>query len=193
MNYPLQHHTNQPESMMNHLKYLFAVCAAALLSACASPVEPSHYANEKPKLDLQQYFNGTLDAWGMFQDRSGKVVKRFTVVMRCTWVGDVGTLDEDFTYSDGSKQKRVWTLRKVAPDRYIGTAPDVVVEAIGITTGNVLHWQYVLALPVDGKVYDVKFNDWMYLMDDRVMLNRAAMSKFGFHLGDVTLSFTKRP
>ena len=32
----------------------------------------------------------------------------------------------------------------------------------------------------------------MYLMDDRVMLNRAAMSKWGVHLGDVTLSFTKR-
>ncbi|CAL62557.1 Conserved hypothetical protein; putative exported protein [Herminiimonas arsenicoxydans] len=179
--------------IMKQLKYLFAVCATVLLAACASPVEPSHYANEKPKLDLQQYFNGTLDAWGMFQDRSGKVVKRFTVVMRCTWVGDTGTLDEDFSYSDGSKQKRVWTLRKVAPDRYIGTAPDVVGEAIGITAGNVLHWQYVLALPVDGKVYDVQFNDWMYLMDDRVMLNRAAMSKFGFHLGDVTLSFSKRP
>jgi hypothetical protein len=129
----------------------------------------------------------------MFQDRSGKVVKRFTVVMRCKWDGDVGTLDEDFTYSDGSKQKRVWTLRKVAPNRFIGTAPDVVGEAIGITAGNTLHWNYVLSLPVDDKVYEVNFDDWMYQMDDRVMLNRAAMSKFGFALGQVTLSFTKRP
>lgn len=178
---------------MKQLKFLFAVCATALLTACASPVTPADYANEKPTLDLQQYFNGTLDAWGIFQDRSGKVVKRFAVVMRATWDGDVGTLDEDFTYSDGSKQKRVWTLRKVAPDRYIGTAPDVVGEAVGTTAGNVLHWEYVLALPVDGTVYNVKFSDWMYLMDERVMLNRAAMSKFGVHLGDVTLSFAKRP
>lgn len=29
------------------------------------------------------------------------------------------------------------------------------------------------------------------LMNDRVMLNRAVMSKFGIHLGDVTLSFYK--
>ena len=27
---------------------------------------------------------------------------------------------------------------------------------------------------------------------DRVMLNKASMSKFGVHLGEVTLSFTKR-
>ena len=32
----------------------------------------------------------------------------------------------------------------------------------------------------------------MDLLDERVMLNRAAMSKFGVRLGDVTLSFFKR-
>jgi hypothetical protein len=68
----------------------------------------------------------------------------------------------------------------------------VVGEAIGKVGGNSLRWQYVLALPVDGKVYNVNFDDWMYLMDERVMLNRAVMSKFGFRLGEVTLSFTKR-
>ena len=178
--------------MMKFLKTLFLIATLALLGACASSHEPSLYAAEKPLLDLKQYFNGTLDADGIFQDRSGKVVKRFHVVMTCTWAGDVGTLDEDFTYADGTTQKRVWTLRKVAPDRYIGTAPDVVGEAVGITAGNALRWQYVLALPVDGSVYNVDFDDWMYLMNDRVMLNRAKMSKFGFALGEVTLSFSKR-
>ncbi len=43
------------------------------------------------------------------------------------------------------------------------------------------------------KVYNVSFEDWMFLMDDKVMLNRAEMSKFGFKLGEVTLSFSKRP
>jgi hypothetical protein len=32
----------------------------------------------------------------------------------------------------------------------------------------------------------------MYLMNDRVMLNRATMSKWGVTLGEVTLSFLKR-
>jgi len=163
-----------------------------LLAGCSTTITPADYAMEKPMLDLKTYFNGTVDAWGMFQDRSGKVIKRFTVVMHCHWEGDTGTLDEDFTYSDGTTQKRIWTLKKVGPDRYIGTAADVVGEAIGTVGGNSLRWQYVLALPVDGKVYNVNFDDWMYLMDERVMLNRAVMSKFGFRLGEVTLSFTKR-
>jgi len=38
----------------------------------------------------------------------------------------------------------------------------------------------------------VDLDDWMYLIDDRVMLNRATMSKFGVRLGEITLSFTKR-
>ncbi|HEU4817425.1 DUF3833 domain-containing protein [Janthinobacterium sp.] len=175
--------------------YTRGMAAALLLAlaACSTPPLPAMYAQELPKLDLQQYFNGTLDAHGIFQDRSGKVVKRFTVVMRASWAGDTGTLDEDFTYSDGSRQRRVWTLRKTAPGRFIGTAPDVIGEAIGEVAGNALRWQYVLALPVDGTVYHVDFEDWMFLMDEKVMLNRAAMSMFGFSLGAVTLSFSKRP
>ena len=50
----------------------------------------------------------------------------------------------------------------------------------------------MLALPVDDKVYNVDFDDWMFLMDDKVMLNRSYMSKWGFNLGEVTLTFVKR-
>jgi hypothetical protein len=49
-----------------------------------------------------------------------------------------------------------------------------------------------LALPVEGTVLNVQMDDWMYLMNDRVMLNKARMTKLGIHLGDVTLSFTRR-
>ena len=170
----------------------FAFLASLLITACSS-IAPDIYQAEKPVLELDQYFNGTLDAWGMFQDRSGKVIKRFGVVMRCTWTGDTGTLDEDFTYADGTKEKRVWTIRKLGGGRYVGTATDVLGEAQGMASGNALNWKYVLKLPVDGKVMEVNFDDWMYLMDDKVLLNRAEMSKFGFRLGDVTLSFTRRP
>ena len=161
------------------------------LLGCAE-VEVANYAAEKPELDLARYFNGTLDADGMFQDRSGKVVKRFHVVIAASWQGDTGTLDERFTYSDGSTQRRVWTVTRHDAHRYSGRADDVVGEAVGEARGNALRWKYAMALPVDGKVYEVDFDDWMFLMDDRVMLNRSVMSKFGFRLGEVTLSFRRR-
>lgn len=165
--------------------------SALALGGCASQ-QIDQYANEKPVLDLQQYFNGTLDAYGVFTDRSGAVVKRFTVVMVCTWAGNEGTLDEDFSYSDGTKQRRIWRLTKLADGRYTGRADDVVGQAQGQTRGNAFYWTYTMALPVDGTVYEVQFDDWMYLVDDRVMLNKATMRKFGIRLGEVTLSFTKR-
>lgn len=41
-------------------------------------------------------------------------------------------------------------------------------------------------------MYNVDFDDWMFLMDERVMLNRSVMSKWGFRLGELSLSFYKR-
>lgn len=168
-----------------------SAASAALLSGCASP-QATDYAAERPVLDLRTYFNGTLDAYGMFTDRQGRVVKRFSVVMVCRWQGDEGVLDEDFSYADGSRQRRIWHLRKTADGRYTGRAEDVVGEAQGQASGNAFHWNYTLSLPVDGKVYDVQMDDWMYLVNDRVMLNKATMRKFGWRLGEVTLSFFKR-
>ncbi len=172
-------------------RLLAAVLSLALLGACSTP-QVSDYAAETPPLELRDYFNGRLDAYGIFTDRSGKVVKRFTVVMDGTWTGDQGVLDEAFTYSDGSTQRRIWRLTRHANGRYTGQADDVVGMAEGQQSGNAFNWRYTLALPVDGRVIEVQFDDWMYLMNNKVMLNTASMRKWGIGLGQVTLSFVKR-
>jgi hypothetical protein len=177
------------------LKSFAVIACASFLLACTSP-NVQQYVNEKPTLELSDYFSGTIDAYGIFTDRSGEVKKRFTVLIKADWkVVDgkkVGTLDESFDYSDGTKQKRIWTLIEQSPGKYIGRAADVVGDAQGDLAGNALNWTYTLALPVDGTIYHVQFNDWMYLVSPKVMLNKAKMSKFGIELGEVTLSFHKR-
>ncbi len=165
--------------------------SALVLTGCASAPVPGDYAKETPTLDLRTYFNGPLLAHGLFTDRGGRVVRRFIVKLKGTWTGDVGVLEEDFEYSDGAKERRVWTLRYLGDGRYSGTAGDVLGEAQGQAAGNAFRWAYTLKLPVDGSVYEVNFDDWMYLVDERIMLNKAKMSKFGFGLGEVTLSFQK--
>ena len=172
------------------MKSLFAAVFCLGLTACAGG-GVSQYQAEKPVLDIRQYLNGRLQAWGMFQGRDGRVEKRFQVVIDAAWQGDVGTLDEHFTWSDGSTSRRVWTLTRQADGSYRGRADDVVGEAVGELAGNALRWRYVLTLPVGDKTYHVDFDDWMFLIDDKVMLNRSTMSKWGFHLGEVTLSFSK--
>ncbi len=174
-------------------RFVFAtlIAATALMVGCASPA-PADYAAERPVLDLKTYFNGEFVAHGLFTDRSGKVARRFVVQMTGSWQGRNGTLDERFTYSDGATERRVWRLTDEGNGRWTGRADDVLGVAEGQSAGNALNWRYTLKLPVDGKVVEVQFDDWMYLMDERVMLNKAVMSKFGIRLGEVTLSFYKK-
>lgn len=176
---------------MNRRRWLLAAVSTPwLIAGCASPT-PADYTAELPRLDLREYFDGTLTAYGIFTDRSGRVVRRFTVRMDCRWQGDDGVLDEHFSYSDGTTQRRVWRLKRHADGRYTGTADDVIGEAAGQVAGNAFRWRYTLALPVDGRVWHVQFDDWMFLVDERVMLNKAVMSKLGIRLGEVTLAFTR--
>lgn len=175
-----------------NLKSIFASLGTAVLTACGS-VDVEQYATEKPTLELSRFFDGTMDAWGIFQKRSGVVARRFHVEIQATWSSqDEGMLDEQFTYSDGEKQRRVWTLKRQPDGTWHGTADDVVGVATGRISGNALHWTYVLRLPVDGKEYLVNFDDWMWQLDADSMMNRSTMSKFGVDLGEVTLFFRKR-
>ncbi|ART79576.1 DUF3833 domain-containing protein [Oceanisphaera avium] len=155
------------------------------LMSCSSKIDD--YANTTPRFELDKYFNGQLSAHGMIQDRSGKVLRRFSVAMVGSWQGNKGTLEEDFVYDDGEKQRRVWQIEKTADGHYTGTAGDVVVPATGQTQGYALNWRYTLAVPVEGKVWHINFNDWMYQLDEKRVLNRAEMTKFGFKVGEVTL------
>ena len=168
--------------------------AAGMLAGCAS-VTPADYRGEKPELALEQYFNGPLSADGVVFNRSGKVIKRFHVDMVGEWKGGEGTLTEHFLYSDGTRSERVWHLRRLPGEgpqrRYEGSAGDVVGTAAGYAQGNAFHWQYTLALPVGTHTYDMHMDDWMYLMNEQVLLNRTEMSKFGIRVASIFISFHK--
>lgn len=165
--------------------------AALALAGCAA-VAPQDYARDKPVLDLREYFTGRVDAWGVVQDRSGRILKRMVVEIDGAWKGDTGTLDERFTYADGTKETRVWTIRKDG-NRYTGTAADVVGEARGEAAGNALRWNYVLdARREGGGTIHLDMDDWMWLVDERTLVNRTTFSKFGIRFGEVTIFFRKR-
>jgi uncharacterized protein YjbJ (UPF0337 family) len=160
------------------------------LAGCASS-DMTQYANEKPRLDLAQYFGGQTTGWGMVQDRFGNITRRFVVQIEGRFEGDQGTLDEKFEWSDGEKQQRIWRLKKVGNNQWSGQADDVIGQATGDISGNVLRWQYTLAVPVKGTTLHMQFDDVMVLIDEQVMLNRAVFSKWGIRLGEVSLSFRK--
>lgn len=178
--------------MRNLMKLITLGVLVSLLNLGCSSTSAKIYQNEKPVLKLEEYLAGEFVAHGIFTDRWGVVKKRFVCNIVGTWDGTVLTLDESFVYSDGTTQKRIWSIRKTGENTFEGTAGDVVGKARGESGGNALYWEYTMALDVDGTVYNVQFEDWMYLMDDKVMLNKSVMKKFGITLGEVTLSFYKK-
>lgn len=170
----------------------FGLSATLLASGCATQ-NIQAYRNITPTLNMHEFFSGKIDGWGMFQGRNGEVKKRFYVDINATHEGDnVIVLDEKFSWADGSKSQRIWRLTEQSNGVWVGTAGDVIGEATGEVVGNTLHWNYVLALPVEDKTYQVDFDDWMYLINDDVMLNRSVMKKFGVELGSVTLSMHRK-
>lgn len=163
--------------------------ALILLAGCTTSVRD--YAGREPHLDLKAYFDGPLVAWGIVQNRSGEVTRSVRVDLVGRWEGDTGVLEEDFVWSDGELQRRVWTFRKLDEHRYVGTADDVVGEAHGEAFGHALRWRYTLALPWNDGTVNVVLDDWMWLIQDNVLVNRSEIRKFGVRVGEVTLFFQK--
>lgn len=165
------------------------LATAAVLSGCAASMKPEDFANKQPRLVIEDYFLGKTKAWGMFIDRFGNLKREFVVDITGTWDGKQLVLDERFVYSDGERETRVWTIAKQDDNTYTGTAGSVVGIAKGKSFGNALNWAYDFDLKVGDGTLRVHFNDWMFLQPDGVLLNVADVSKFGVHLGTVTLSF----
>ena len=171
------------------MKKFLLIGAMMSLFGCAPDV--SVYKDEKPTLSIAEYLNGNVEAWGIVEDYSGTVVSRFHVKMVGKWKGKTGTLSEDFTYSDGEKQKRLWNLELLDNGEFKGTAADVIGEMHGKTAGNAAAMQYVLELPIKGTTYRFTFDDRLYLLNDTYLINRAKMKKFGITVAELTLFFKK--
>ena len=172
-------------------KILFMSAFMFLLTGCSSNMKTEDFIGQQPKLIIEDYFSGETKAWGMFHDRFGNLKRQFLVDIEGTWDGDILVLDENFLYADGETDKRIWKIKKIDKNTYTGIADDVIGEAQGKSHGNALSWTYFMNLKVGDNFYKVKFDDWMYLQPNGVLLNRAEVSKWGIQLGVVTLSFLR--
>ncbi|HBD12325.1 MAG TPA: DUF3833 domain-containing protein [Porticoccaceae bacterium] len=170
---------------------LLGIAMSLLISGC-STTRVDAYREFQPKLDLREYFDGEVIAWGVLQNWRGQMTRHFTVHMVATWNGNVCTLEERFDYNDGETDERTWTITELEDGRYVGDAGDIVGKASGQAAGNALNWHYTLALPVDGKVYHINFDDWMWQLNDEILVNRAVMKKFGFKVAELSIFFQKK-
>ena len=151
------------------------------------------FTNKGPEFIPQKYFNGSLTAYGMVKDRSGKIIKTFKGELVGSWdENGVGTLDEKFVYDNGEKQTRVWTLTPTGNKTFIGTAGDIVGEAQMLANGNTVVIDYTMRVPYNDSTIDINVKDWLHLQEDGVILNHSKMKKFGFTVGELVITIIKQ-
>jgi len=170
---------------------LAAGVASATATACASSSSLEQFQAAPRQLVLEEYFLGETTAYGLFEDRFGKVRRQFKVDIVGELEGDRLTLTEEFFYDDGERETRIWEIDVLGDGRYRGTAGDVTGIAEGQVSGNAFNWKYKVDLKVGGSTWNVGFNDWMFLMQDDVLLNRAYVTRYGIEIGQVTIAFRK--
>lgn len=170
---------------------IWAAAMVVVLAGCTGKPALEDEKLSTRNLNLEEFFEGRTVAYGQFQDIFGTVRRRFEVEIEGTWDGETLTLVEDFVYEDDSTEQRVWTLVKTGEDTWRGTAPGVIGEAFGEEQGDTFNWRYTIDLPVPDGTMRVTFDDWMWLLTEDRLLNRAYMRRFGVDIGEVIITFEK--
>ncbi len=174
------------------MKNIIALLFLFLLINCSeNNMKPIDFKDQKPRLIIEDYLSGNVKAWGILQNRSGKLTREFSADLNGKWDGKQLILDEKFNWKDGEVQKRQWKINKIDENNYEGTADDVVGIAKGKSYGPAFKFEYVLMVPVKGKNIKIKFDDWIFKQDDKVAINRATMTKFGIKVAELTVFFMK--
>ena len=174
------------------MKIISILLITILLTSCSgNNMKPIDFKDQKPRLIIEDYLSGNIKAWGILQNRSGKVTRQFSAELNGKWDGKQLILDEKFNWSDGEIQKRQWQINKIDQHNYEGTAGDVVGTAKGYSYGPTFKFEYVLLVPIKGKNIKITFDDWIFQQDDKVAINKATMTKFGIKVAELTVLFLK--
>jgi len=174
------------------MKIILALIVTILLTNCSgNNMKPIDFKDQKPRLIIEEYLSGNVEAWGILQNRSGKVIRQFSADLNGKWDGKQLVLDEKFIWNDGEIQTRQWKIDKIDEHNYEGTAGDVVGKAKGYSYGPAFKFEYVLLVPVKGREMKITFDDWIFMQDEKIAINRATLTKFRFKVGELTVFFKK--
>lgn len=172
-------------------RWLGGAVLALALAGCGGRPNLDDYASQGPELELEQFLAGRLTAHGVFQDLFGDVRRIFVVDLVGEWDGTTLTLTEDFVYEDGTTEQRIWRLTQTGPEAWTGTAAGVIGVATGEEAGNAFNWRYTIDLATPDGPLRASFDDWLWQVDDQVMINRAYVTKYGFEIGQLSIFFRR--
>jgi hypothetical protein len=175
------------------MKILFSFLLTILcigFSGCAS-MKLEDYSQKTPLLNFKDHFIGTHQGSGIFYDRFGRARMRFTIeiVGRQTEQGLV--LAELLTYETGEIVKRDYEIKQLSASQFEVRTADIVGVGLINTSGNAAQWRYTLKQKIGNKIWNLRFDDWMFLNADHSIVNRAWASFWGLGVGEVHMVLRK--
>lgn len=141
--------------------------------------------------DLRTHLNGRMTCEGVIYGPLGRVASSFVGEFDCKWDGNRCVMDEVFTYSDGSEQRRAWNLTLGNDGRIHATASDVIGEGEGIQCGSAVQLKYKFQLPPESGSHVMDVVDWMYLAPNGTIVNRSQFRKFGIKMAELVATMRK--
>ena len=155
----------------------------------------SHKINmvESPNhpLLVEQYFQGRTIVTGLFEERFRKNQKQFSAVIVGTGDSNGFELDETIQMDRNKPEKRVWQIKKLNENEYVGRSDDVVGVATGISTNNSIRWTYDMLIPFKNRQIRTNFDDRMFLQPSGILLNLVTIRKFSLVVATLALVYTK--
>ncbi len=183
--------------MSTFLTLLTGIALTLALLALAQRVmgfqaqRPQDYAKLEPRVDIRKHLSGPIRCEGVIYGPMGRVTSRFTADMEGRWDGNRGILAEHFTYDSGTKQDREWRLTIGNGGQLVAEADDLVGAGSGQQEGASVQLRYTIRLPDSAGGHSLQVTDWMYLVDDKTIVNRSQFRKFGIKVAELVATMRR--
>ena len=69
------------------MKKILGLIILLILTGCVNTMKPTDFKDQKPRLIIEDYLSGNVKAWGVLQNRSGKVTRQFKADLDGKWNG----------------------------------------------------------------------------------------------------------
>ena len=165
------------------------IAISILLIGC-SPMNIKDFKDSKIKLIPEEFFVGNLVGNGSFFSRFGEN-KMFRLELTGRIENNDLLIDETATYQDGEVTTTSYRFEKIDANHYKISSPGFVKPIIGELYGNALHWTYHYKHKTSSGETVIKFDDWMVLHEDGILLDRAFGSKWGIDVGEIVMSLQR--
>lgn len=185
--------------MKNIFRLLVIIVLTSAISSCAyidqflpqKPVAELDYLDKTNKIDIKKFFNGDIEAFAIVQDKDAKIIGTYTNKIHGKWEDNKGVIQYNLVDDKGNKDNRTWLITLESDGIFEVVGHEFTKPAEGKQIGNAAQMIYSLTMRGKDKKEAVKFEDRMYLVDEKSMILISNFTKENGASGKKIISLRK--